>query len=202
MSKARVFWLIVALSLFSVICQAGDDFEEFAKAFDAQQHGDNETAFKKYRVLAERGYAPAQYNLGVMYQKGVGVPQNFSAAAKWVRKAAEQGVRKAQFKIAAFYAGGIGVTQDYAEAVNWGRKAAMQGDSEAQGFVGIAYGTGLGVPQDFVESYAWCNISAAQGVEASVKPRDAVVRIMTASQREKAQELSKEYYKKYVLPFK
>ena len=42
-------------------------------------------------LAAEQGYAPAQYNLGVMYANGEGVAKNDEQAVKWYRKAAEQG---------------------------------------------------------------------------------------------------------------
>ena len=44
-----------------------------------------------YRKAAEQGDADAQFNLGVMYAKGVGVPKDASQAVTWFRKAAEQG---------------------------------------------------------------------------------------------------------------
>ncbi|MCK5097449.1 MAG: SEL1-like repeat protein, partial [Desulfobacteraceae bacterium] len=44
-----------------------------------------------YKRAAEQGYAKAQYNLGAMYDKGIGVPQNRNKAAYWYRKAAKQG---------------------------------------------------------------------------------------------------------------
>ena len=50
---------------------------------------------KGYRKAAEQGLANAQFNLGVMYHKGRGVPQSYEEAAKWFRKAAEQGDTKA-----------------------------------------------------------------------------------------------------------
>ena len=37
------------------------------------------------------GFAYAQYNLGVMYDNGQGVQQDYKEAVKWYRKAAEQG---------------------------------------------------------------------------------------------------------------
>ena len=40
---------------------------------------------------AEQGNAAAQYNLGVMYDNGEGVPQDYAEAAKSYRLAAEQG---------------------------------------------------------------------------------------------------------------
>ena len=33
----------------------------------------------------------AQFNLGVMYETGQGVPEDKAEATKWIRKAAEQG---------------------------------------------------------------------------------------------------------------
>ena len=42
-------------------------------------------------TLAEQGQAGAQYNLGVIYASGAGVPQDDAEAARWYRLAAEQG---------------------------------------------------------------------------------------------------------------
>ncbi len=65
----------------------------------AQKRGDYATALRELRPLAEQGNAKAQYNLGVMYDKGRGVPQDYAKAVGWWRKAAEQGDAKAQYKI-------------------------------------------------------------------------------------------------------
>jgi TPR repeat protein len=43
------------------------------------------------RVQAEQGLARAQYNLGVMYETGEGVPEDDVEAVRWWRMAAEQG---------------------------------------------------------------------------------------------------------------
>ena len=47
---------------------------------------------KWYRKAAEQGDAKAQNNLGVVYDRGEGVPQDDAEAVKWYRKAAEQGM--------------------------------------------------------------------------------------------------------------
>ncbi len=52
---------------------------------------DETTAVKSFRLAAEQGNANAQYNLGVMYQQGWGVPRDYKKAVKWFRLAAEQG---------------------------------------------------------------------------------------------------------------
>ena len=44
-----------------------------------------------YRRAAEQGYASAQTNLGFMYGKGHGLPQNYVLAHMWYNLAALQG---------------------------------------------------------------------------------------------------------------
>ena len=48
-------------------------------------------AVKWFRLAAEQGYAPAQFNLGASYNNGEGVAENKDEAIKWFRLAAEQG---------------------------------------------------------------------------------------------------------------
>ena len=48
---------------------------EFQKGVDAYDRGDYATALREWKPLAEQGNAPAQFNLGLMYDKGLGVPQ-------------------------------------------------------------------------------------------------------------------------------
>lgn len=71
------------------------------------------------RRLAERGYAWAQFNLGLMYAEGFGVPQNNTEAVKWYRLAAEQGEGRAQNNLGFMYLKGRGVPEDYVKAYMW-----------------------------------------------------------------------------------
>ena len=48
-------------------------------------------SFEETKLLAEQGYVNAQYNLGVMYSNGEGVPQNDIRAYVWYSVAATQG---------------------------------------------------------------------------------------------------------------
>ena len=82
---------------------------------------------EQLRKDAEQGDVIAQYNLGVMYATGEGVPQDDKEAVKWLRLAAEQGYSIAQYNLGVMYATGEGVSQDYQEALKWYRKAADQG---------------------------------------------------------------------------
>jgi hypothetical protein len=61
----------------------------------------------------------AQFMLGDLYDKGQGVPQNYTQAARWYSRAAEQGNAEAQYILGDSYCVGHGVPQDYAEAYFW-----------------------------------------------------------------------------------
>ncbi len=86
---------------------------------DAYERKDYEAALKECRPLAEQGDAAAQYNLGVMYYGGYGVPQDYAEAVRWYRKAAEQGNAPAQYNLGVMYHTGQGVPQDYVYAHMW-----------------------------------------------------------------------------------
>ena len=70
-------------------------------------------------AMADQGNVSAQYNLGLMYAQGQGVPQDDAAAASWLRKAADQGYASAQFNLGVMYATGQGVAQDDVQSYKW-----------------------------------------------------------------------------------
>ena len=117
----------------------------------AYQRGDYATALKEFEPLAEQGYAGAQYNLGLMYDKGHGFAQDYKQASQWYRKAAEQGFTNAQHNLGQLYHLGQGVVQEHKEAVRWFRKASEQGHASAQHDLGLMYKRGQGVNQDYKE---------------------------------------------------
>jgi TPR repeat protein len=118
---------------------------------------------KTLRLEAERGDAVAQFNLGISYAKGEGLPKDPAEAVKWCRKAAEQGYAKAQFNLGVCYSSGLGVPKDAAEAVKWYRKAAEQGYVDAQYNMGVCYYKGEGVAKNDVEAVMWFRNAAEQG---------------------------------------
>lgn len=167
------------------------------------------------RHRAEQGNSFHQTMLGIRYLEGDGVLKNDAEAIKWFRKAAEQsdadshygaafGVVTAQFYLGLMYVQGWGVPQDFPEAVKWYRMAAERGHALSQHVLGLMYRAGaLGVvPQDLVQAYAWFNIAATQGNEDAARERKGLGEAMTNEQRTRAQELSREYWETYVLPFR
>lgn len=56
---------------------------------------DDEKALLYLKKAAEAGYPDAMFDLGLRYEKGMGVPLNMKTALEWIRKAAEKGHEKA-----------------------------------------------------------------------------------------------------------
>jgi hypothetical protein len=69
-------------------------------------------ALAQLQAAAQSGDANAQFWLGIMYEHGQGVPQDYAQAISWYRKAAEQGYALAQNNLGSMYVKGQGVPQD------------------------------------------------------------------------------------------
>jgi TPR repeat protein len=115
-----------------------------------------------FRKAAAQGYAPAEFQMGQLYDFGFGVPQNDADALGWYRKAAAHGHAPAQRLVGDFYRKGRAVTQDPAEAARWYRQAADGDDLLAQYQLGQLYFSGSGVTRDYVSAYVWFTIAAGQ----------------------------------------
>lgn len=137
--------------------------QDFDAGWAAHERGDYAAVLEEWRPLAEAGYALAQFNLGLMYYKGDGVPQDKAEAARWYRLAADQGDASAQLNLGLMFDNGEGVPQDDAEAARWYRLAADQGDAKAQFNLGMMFENGEGVPQDKAEAVRWYRLAADQG---------------------------------------
>lgn len=105
--------------------------EEVEVGIQALERGDYAAVFNEFRPLAERGNPAAQFNLGVMYANGQGVPRDDAEAARWFHKAAVQGYANAQRNLGVIYILGRGVPQDYVRGYLWSELSAAQGDRDS-----------------------------------------------------------------------
>ena len=103
---------------------------DFPKGLTAYKSGDYATALREWTPLAKQGNVSAQFNLGLMYETGQGVPKDYKTAVKWYRLAAEQGHPKSQYNLGVMYDNGQGVLQDYVRAHMWYNIAAISGKSK------------------------------------------------------------------------
>ena len=124
-----LFLLLIGSLLGSAPAWTGDG--DWGRARTAHERGDYAAELAIVRPLAEQGYAFAQFNLGVLYDNGQGVPQDDAQAIIWYRKAAEQGLSQAQVNLAIMYEEGEGVDRDPVQAYVWYALAESQGDGQA-----------------------------------------------------------------------
>ena len=122
--------LVLGISLL-VASGGGGYSQDYQKGLEAAQKGDLATALREWSALAEQGHVGAQYNLGVMYENGEGVTQDYKEAVKWYRKSAEQGTASAQYNLGLIYTIGQGVLQDDVYTHMWWNIAASNGYADA-----------------------------------------------------------------------
>ena len=133
----------------------------------------SESALFAYRDAASRGYAPAQNELGKIYQFGLlGIDQDSKQALQWYLKAAspdlngtnsdKKGYASAQQNVGTIYLVGDGVQKNSKEAFKWFKMAAAQGNVESQFYLGLLYYNGEAVTKDVKEAFKWFKMAAAQ----------------------------------------
>ncbi len=82
--------LVVALCAGFTLGLTAPAWAGFDKGVAAYKRGDYVTALREWRPLAKQGNANAQYNLGLMYRKGLGVAQNYVRTYAWFDLAASR----------------------------------------------------------------------------------------------------------------
>jgi len=112
----RTLPAIALLLLAAMTLARAGPFEDGVAAYD---HKDYAKALELWLPLARAGDPTAQFNVGVLYEKGLGVDASATDAAQWYLKAAEQGDLGAQYALAVLYESGIGVAKDVDAARRW-----------------------------------------------------------------------------------
>lgn len=108
---------------------------------------------------ATEGDIEAAFELGQIYDRGIGVKKDFNAAAQWYEHAAESGHPEAQFQLGSLYLEGAGVPLDEEIGALWMEAAATRGVPGAQNWLG-AHLEGMGRIE---EARIWYERAAAHG---------------------------------------
>ncbi len=138
----------------------------YDKGLEYLEKKDYSNAYLIMNTLANDGYTDAINVLGVMYQNGYGVSQDYEKAFEWYFKGANLNEPYAQANLGILYENGWGVRQNYGAAVIWYREAVKQGNQVAQCNLAILYDNGRGVQEDArkavellqqsaIQDYAW-----------------------------------------------
>lgn len=152
------------LCLFFWVFLAGTaGAEPFDDGLAAYQRQDFPAALRYWQEAAGQGDTRAMLNLGVMHDRGQGVPEDDAEAVKWYRAAAGAGIADAQYYLAQKYRSGQGIGQDVTEAVKWYRRAGEQGHVQAERVLGVLFLNGDGVSPDHGEALRWLQKAADHG---------------------------------------
>ena len=127
-------------------------FQEGMELLGGEEGAAVSSAITLILKAANQGYAPAQYQLSICYDEGLGVPRSLQEAARWREMAAYGGIVKAQGEMGYCYEWGQGVPRNIREAVKWYQLASEQGDSQSKNNLAYCYQKGRGVTKDMVQA--------------------------------------------------
>ena len=90
------------------------------------------SAMKYYIKASKLGLKKADYAIGMMYYKGLGVEKNIKETFKYAKKAGDGGYSTAYIALGGLYLKGIGTEIDFLTAEKYYRKAISMGDKRGE----------------------------------------------------------------------
>lgn len=141
-------FLAAGVLLVAVPALASDPKAELDLARNWAQKGQYDKALSAYRSLADGGNAEAAFQIGLLYEHGLGVNQDASQAASWYERAIPSKHNGAMRQLASLYFEGRGVQVDHAKAAELLSVAASQNDAQAKTFLAYMYENGYGVEKN------------------------------------------------------
>ncbi|TWX73041.1 tetratricopeptide repeat protein [Colwellia sp. C1TZA3] len=124
--------------------------------------GEFKAAIAQFEPLVAEGYAPAQYQMGLVYLNGYGVIKDPIKAVELLHLAAAKNYSDALFDLSLLYSEGEVVKKDLKTAYTLMEKAAKKGLARAQFNLGVMIYNGNGVPQDYLQASRWYQKAADQ----------------------------------------
>ena len=144
--------IIVCIQVsFSITLINGDSFAQQNKSIEYWQQITDENP----------NDALAWFNIGVLYEKGQGVPANHNKAQQSYTKSINLGYAPAMFNLGSIYA----QKKDYSKAKFWWEKAATKNVPEAQYNLATLYEKGWGVKQDPEKASLWYQRAAETAMQ-------------------------------------
>jgi hypothetical protein len=132
-----------------------------------------------------------------MFDEGIGLPEDNTAAIDWYTRAAEQGDAMAQNNLGAMYDEGEGTSMNDKEAVKWYRLSANQGNTIAQNNLGAMYFAGEGIRKNSAEAYKWFYIAGELGNEDARSNLTLAEKRLPGSHVKKGTKLALKWLKSY-----
>ena len=150
--------------LFTALCVAGvlslalvqnafaGTYELGAQAYSSKNY---QKAIEIWSQDELRANPDAQFGLGVLYIRGMGIQQNMEKGVEFYKRAARLGHASAQFNLGLAYFTERGVKYSPGKAKLWWEKAAIQGHAGAQYNLAAILWSGKGVGKDQASAMHW-----------------------------------------------
>ncbi len=127
-----------------------------------EQEGGQKFDADALKQLAERGNPDAQFEMGIRYLGGEGLPKDEKQAVDWLLKAAAQQNLPSMNALGTLSEEGVGLPKDAKKAFDWFEKAAKYGLPLAQQNLAECYDQGKGVEKNEKEGLKWLLRAANQ----------------------------------------
>ena len=157
MIKLKCLLIAILFYLFSSLALKADDY---AKAFEALERGDYETATFFLSFFASNGDSVAQYNMGLLYRDGLGVEKNPQVALSWFYLAAQQRHMLSNFAIAKLIEKHTYLADRTKGRLHFLKEAAFLGHAIAPLEIGNFYYLRRKTDYDLVRAMVWWIISS------------------------------------------
>jgi localization factor PodJL len=119
------------------------------------------------RSAAAAGNPAAEYEIGLRYSEGRGVPANLELAVQWFDRAAKQGLAPALYRLGSLYEKGLGVKKDLDKARQLYLAGADKGNAKAVHNLAVLYAEGIDGKPDYRTASQWFRKAADRGVADS-----------------------------------
>ena len=159
------------------------------KGYKALEDQDYKKALYYLSYDASLGDDKAQYNLGIMYKKGLGVPVNNNEAFSWFFLSANQGNILANYALGHSYLKGSGIKQNYKLALKAFKYSALREHPTSRLLIGNMYYQGQGVIVSYSRAFLWWNLAQDLNIDGASENISMIKKKMTKGQYSKAKEM-------------
>ena len=162
--KKTLITLLTAMmcctALFTTFFSVADEYDDGVYELNRGQFQKAKTIFEP---LAEANYAPAQYQMAIIYLDNYGPLKDIDKGLVFMHKAAKQNYTDALFSLAVIYTEGEIVKQDLKKAYDLTRKAALNKLVSAQFNLAVMYAQGQGTDVNNTQAVRWYKEAADKG---------------------------------------
>ena len=160
--KSKLFPSLILLCISALSFTSNSYAGDIERGIYELNRGQFQAAIKEFEPLVAEGFAPAQYQMGVIYQQGYGVPKNAAKAIELFELASEKYNADALFELSLYYTQGKFIKKDLKKAYELMNKAAIKRLASAQFNVAVMYAQGIGTKINYFKASRWYKAAANQ----------------------------------------